>query len=276
MLLLPRQITGQSKQSITGQLILLDDTPGANCRVILIKPWTNDTLDSDGSAAEIIPLRFTVTDSEGNYTFENVPPGIYNIAAEQEPIDVADDDTEIYVYTTDWKVTQTGVFLNQPQVGMIVAVIVPTLENERPYAFNGTPRLLVTGPDFNYPTGKQAILECEMMDYPEIEGTNWQLYRDGGYQVIKQVKIINPGYGYTYSPENPDPYEVNGTAVYFANGGDVKQIVIDSEGSVSEINIPTSPPFAVPVIAKNITQYQQYIREMEATGSISVPDEAFY
>ena len=275
-MLLPRQISGQSKQTLSGNLILLDGSSGINHNVILIKPWTVGKTDNQGNSVSIEPLRFTITDSNGNYTFENVPPGTYYIAAEQDPVQTSNANTLVYVYTTPRKVTQIGVFSDEgQQSGMVVAVIVPTLENDYPIAFNGTPRLLLSGPGLNQSVGQRGVLECEMMDYPEIEGTNWQMYRNGGYKVIKQVIINNPGSGYTYSPQNPGLYEPNGTYVSFSDGA-VKKITIDNDGTIHETSIPSWPPFGTVVIAKNAGQYVEYIQQMETTGTIEVPDEAFY
>lgn len=244
--MLPKQ--RRSRQTISGQLILPDGSVG-NARIVAItQRWQLNT--------EVDPLQWVTTGSDGTYQFTNVAPGTYQIYAEL-------DAGNTKILNDVIKVTGTDVIVNPSNTytaNCIVAAPVPTYLGDpsvgvvagEPVAWSDTPKLAVyssTG------TGTGARIWAKMGPYPNgyTQSAN---YQGQGWNVIEQIVVDDPGTG--YNKNDVQVIVLTGTQQTWCTNNTVLT------NSINNVTIGNA------VVAANTTQALQYLREIRATGNITI------
>jgi hypothetical protein len=246
MISLPRQ--QRSRQKISGQLILPNGAVG-NAYVISL-------VQRCGANTELDPLLFTTTASDGTYEFANVGPGTYQISA-------AIDAGNTKILNDIIKVTGTDVLVNPASTypaNCIVAVPVPTYLGDaavgvvagEPIAWSDTPVIAIYSPSS---TGYGARVWAKMASYPDGYAKSAN-YQGQEWNVIEQIVVDIPGTG--YNKNEVQVLIVSGTQQTWCTNNDVLTRTIS--------NVPVGNA----VVAANTTQALAYLREIRATGNITI------
>ena len=246
MISLPRQ--QRSRQTITGQLILPNGAVGNAYVVSLIQRCSANT--------EIDPLMFTNTASDGTYIFSNVGPGSYQISA-------TIDSANTKILNDIIKVTGSDVIVNPDNTypaNCIVAVPVPTYLGDpalgvvagEPIAWSDTPVIAVYSPTN---TGYGARVWAKMGTYPNGYAKSAN-YQGQEWNVIEQIVVDAPGTA--YNKNDVQVVIVSGTQQTWCTNNNVLT------NSISNMSIGNA------VVAANTTQALQYLREIRATGNITI------
>jgi hypothetical protein len=246
MISLPKQ--RRSRQTISGQLILPGGTVGNNRVVSLIQRWQEYT--------EVDPLQWATTASDGTYTFSNVSPGTYQICAEL-------NTGNTKVLNDVIKVTGSDVIVNPNNTysaNCIVAVPVPTYLGDptvgvtqgEPIAWSNTPTLAIYSPSS---TGSGATIWAKMGPYPNGYPKSAN-YQGQGWNVIEQIVVDEPGSG--YNKNEVQVVIVSGTQQTWCSNNTVLT------HTISNMSIGNA------VVSANTTQALAYLREIRATGNITI------
>jgi hypothetical protein len=185
-----------------------------------------------------------------------VGPGTYQICAEL-------DSGNTKVLNDIIKVTGTDVIVNPSNTysaNCIVAVPVPTYLGDptvgvvagEPIAWSNTPVLAIYSPSS---TGSGATIWAKMGRYPDgyTQSAN---YQGQEWNVIEQIVVDDPGSG--YNKNEVQVVIVSGTQQTWCSNNNVLT------HSISNMSIGNA------VVAANTTQALQYLREIRATGNISI------
>jgi hypothetical protein len=183
-----------ANQTIQGSAVGADSSVLANSYVMLVRP-TNQSSNN----FVLQPIRITTTDAEGNFRFDNLPPGEYQTIVEQTPASAApaaylDPDavspqiSDNYVVLNDDLSSETKPKIRNDHIGSLIGLPVVGFAGGM---WTEPPTITVLG-NCTIP----AQVRCKTITVPGIM-TAPGVYEPNFHYVVTQIVIENPGQGYS-------------------------------------------------------------------------------
>lgn len=225
-----------ANQTIQGSAVGDDSSPLANAYVMLVKP-TNQSNNN----FVLQPIKIATTDSQGNFQFDNLPPGEYQTIVEQTPaaaapaayIDpnaVSPQLSDNYVVFNEDLNSEIKPKIRNDHIGSIVGLPVPNNVQ-----WSGPPTVTVLG-NCTIP----AQVRCEVM-------ITQSEFSPPIYSIIQYV-IENPGQGYSIRGTDGN-IGTEGSFAWQVSGSDI------TYGAVTLVSASQHHPLAVGGGGFNDTYY---------------------